>query len=135
MLRKKNHSQHHFNTLTVSGGRTLPLLCCWKAVLMIIRTLMVTAISLSLGPVSRSSQNKMANLLTDMVWSGRAADEHSSNIKTRSFMAKDFGQDCQKQLKEEKNSIGLLEKTKFDNARELRGICFTIRKIWSSRKT
>ena len=41
--RKKHHSQHHCDTLTLSGGRTQPWMCCRKAVLMIFGTMMTGA--------------------------------------------------------------------------------------------
>ena len=62
---RRIHSQHHSKTLMFSGGRILRWMCCWKAVLTIIGTRMVTGIYPTFGPVSRSSQYRMKILQTD----------------------------------------------------------------------
>ena len=63
---RKNHSQHHCDTLTLSGGRIQLWMCCWNAILIVIGTLMVTGANGNLGLFSRSSQNEMKNSQTDI---------------------------------------------------------------------
>ena len=58
---RKMTSQYHCDTLTWSGEKkqVLSWTCCWKAVLTILGTLVVTGIHRSFGPVSRSSKKHL----------------------------------------------------------------------------
>ena len=105
--RKKNHSQYHFNTLTLSGGRIRHWMCCWKAVLMIIWTLMLIGIHRKNGPVSRTSRYWMKNLQTETRGPGTGQQEFQQH-QDPIIYGQRFGEDCLKQLNAEKNSSGPL---------------------------
>ena len=84
---------------------TLPWLCCWKAALTIIGTLMVAENCRSHGPVSRSSQCWMkTNLRTDTCGPGE-----------RNIYGQRFCQVCRKLLNLKKNSSGPLKRTMQQN--------------------
>ena len=62
--RRRNHSQHHCDTLTWSGEYIRPWMCWNKAVQMIIGTLIRIETCRNHGPVHAVHNIKMTNLLT-----------------------------------------------------------------------
>ena len=120
MWRKKKHSQYHWNTLTLSGGRIPQWMCCWKA-------------SRRFGRVSRSSQFWMKNVQTDLRGQGGGWQKFKQR-QDPIIHGQRCGQGWQRQLNEEKNSNGRLNNRSSTMPESWEASTFLVQKIWSARK-